>query len=918
MVVLRVCGCPELLSSARRQGNRDLGVRYWRVKSDQPIGGPEQVQFLLTLFHRSGSALPQEWVLRYCNSDGTAGEEIDLTQTPTELGLEHGSAVWVDELREVCARGLVSTGPDDVAALPVSAALASVFQHPHMTFLRVVEKWTKKGHAKFRVLLLTKKSIYLCRMDGHVTRWLRFTEVADVVVLPCPTGDLALFRGIEPEHDMLVALCDHHNNFPVHTTADSLAVLLHQAGVLVVPWEDTPEQLYGMARLEKYPGYVASISKLRAFQQQQKRELLLQREHALQEDVIVPRSDTTLELGDVTGAAARLCRAVGGGDWEDGGGRAGIMGMETGRVLFNDSGEVQTGTCRMGVIDTTQDGTTAAAAQAFAVRSLLPFSVRAVTGRSVRSDEVRELLRWVGDSVDLGGCAVLVVGGTSGTRGGGLWCPGDDASVCGEEVLALTAERLPHSCRLFIVADLQPGGGLVSLPHELPSSVPPEMEAGAPDVTQCAPVGPRTDSLSPGVVTSSFLRRLSSIPVPSMGMLLEDVKSDMASRHYGKGTVRPEIRSSRPLPFAAICSIAVPLSSPGSHSPARSSPLRGYVSAPAPVALPLQGLFVQGPFEGGSGDGGEEAVTVASELWANMVVHGTRTAGAFEKPHVLVSCGSSSLAFNAVFVRRFLELWPVEHPYLVRLHRSGDARPPQVFRCTIQCWTSLQTQLVDLRRRRAESLSDLTVVASAQGVERILDCNGDEWQLAVTKWERQLGFSFSLDDLPVPVMRPFELPTEKRALELLGAAVVAKTSQTGELELECGADAVRSLERFASQTPDARTPPTVVVTHFALASPLVLNRVFLLRFLGGWTVANPHTLWLRDQGSGHEVLQIRINREFWTWLCSKATDAERKKHAQPSFHSINITSSAGAEELHLWDVDWHRLVNEWDGVWKVI
>eukprot|EP01065_Artemidia_motanka_P022457 TRINITY_DN26660_c0_g1_i1.p1 TRINITY_DN26660_c0_g1~~TRINITY_DN26660_c0_g1_i1.p1 ORF type:complete len:1093 (+),score=295.39 TRINITY_DN26660_c0_g1_i1:82-3279(+) len=257
MVMLRVCGAPELMAKARRQTKQQgANVRYWRLVAHDPLGSPDQLQPLLRLFDVEGSALPRGWILRFIR-DGQPAEEIDLSFTPQQLGFEHGTALWLDALPP---RASLSPVP----LLPLSPALAGVFRHPHMVYIRIVEKRTKRGGRKQRVMLLTTKSIYLCHLDGHVTRWLRFPEVEEAVVLPHLSGDLVLLRCVPPEHDLLVSLVDHHNNLPVHATADELAVILHKSGVRITPADGDDGAMLQLAQLFKRDRFVPSGRKLDA------------------------------------------------------------------------------------------------------------------------------------------------------------------------------------------------------------------------------------------------------------------------------------------------------------------------------------------------------------------------------------------------------------------------------------------------------------------------------------------------------------------------------------------------------------------------------------------------------------------------------------------------------------------------------
>eukprot|EP01059_Diplonema_ambulator_P011013 TRINITY_DN20998_c0_g1_i1.p1 TRINITY_DN20998_c0_g1~~TRINITY_DN20998_c0_g1_i1.p1 ORF type:complete len:1008 (+),score=261.18 TRINITY_DN20998_c0_g1_i1:52-3024(+) len=178
--------------------------------------------------------------------------------------------------------------------LQVHPALGA-FRHPHMVFIRVVSKWTQRGQRKHRILLLTTKSIYLMHPETHTSRWLRFAEVSEALILPNGEGDIVLLRNIPPEHDLMFQLIDHHHNIPLHTTSADLAYILNRSGVKIVPWNGTTTELQNQARLMKHKGYIKPLDKLRALQKSPITSLPASPPHRFASASIPPPIDTRRE-----------------------------------------------------------------------------------------------------------------------------------------------------------------------------------------------------------------------------------------------------------------------------------------------------------------------------------------------------------------------------------------------------------------------------------------------------------------------------------------------------------------------------------------------------------------------------------------------------------------------------------------------
>ena len=240
---LRVVGSADAL---RRVGAA-TGVQ-WDVSEELPLGTPEQLERLQRLL-----GLEQQGFTLHLVRDHMRAEVLSLGQTPWQLGLTADVDVWVEP---------ASPKPNNASSPSAATAAVAVhptleaFHRPNLLFIRFVKVLTDREQEEMRVLVLSTKSLYLAHNNTAIDRWILYNEVREAVVMTEPDGDWVLLRCIQPEHDILLCLIDHHNNIPVHTTGDKLSMVLHHSGVKITPWQRSLEELYGLAHLHLHRGYV--------------------------------------------------------------------------------------------------------------------------------------------------------------------------------------------------------------------------------------------------------------------------------------------------------------------------------------------------------------------------------------------------------------------------------------------------------------------------------------------------------------------------------------------------------------------------------------------------------------------------------------------------------------------------------------
>ena len=238
VIRLNVIGSADVLCRLKRPD----GGFIWEVDPYEPIGTEVQLDRLRSLLGVSNFVL-------YGVRDGKRGERLITGGTPDQNQLE--DEVWVEYVSET------------IATIPIHPSLAS-FKLPTMIYIRLVSKFTKRGQLKMRILLLTTKSVYLLHPSGHTARWLRYTEIEEVICKPYHSGDYILVRATPPQHDFMFSLVDNRVNIPVHTTGDELTLIFHKSGCKVLPWTHDLASLKSQARLLKHKGYIKPMEKLKA------------------------------------------------------------------------------------------------------------------------------------------------------------------------------------------------------------------------------------------------------------------------------------------------------------------------------------------------------------------------------------------------------------------------------------------------------------------------------------------------------------------------------------------------------------------------------------------------------------------------------------------------------------------------------